>query len=146
MPTKPSTSSEARFRYPNSSSASPDLLRQSSESLAGRLETVYLEGFQLADLGAGAQGRHWLRGGFPLAYTARNKGGFDGVEESVSPDVPRARLAAAWRYDSGACPAAFLEHDLFIIIAKSGTDELACALSVGEPTVRRYLDLMANIS
>jgi predicted AAA+ superfamily ATPase len=53
-------------------SASPELLRQSSESLAGRLETVPLEGFRLADLGASAQGRHWLRGGFPLSYTARN--------------------------------------------------------------------------
>jgi len=35
-------------------SASPDLLRQSSESLAGRLETVSLEGFRLSDLGAAA--------------------------------------------------------------------------------------------
>src|ERR1700685_710298 len=43
-------------------SASPDLLRQSSESLAGRIETVYLEGFRLADLGAANQDRHWLRG------------------------------------------------------------------------------------
>ena len=35
-------------------SASPDLLRQSSESLAGRLEIVSLEGFRLSDLGAAA--------------------------------------------------------------------------------------------
>src|SRR5206468_5307891 len=42
-------------------SASPDLLKQSSESLAGRLETIPLEGFRLADLGAAAQTRHWLR-------------------------------------------------------------------------------------
>src|SRR5437588_9183960 len=40
-------------------SASPDLLRQSSESLAGRLETVPLEGFRLADLGVRSLGRHW---------------------------------------------------------------------------------------
>src|SRR5437667_11259050 len=53
-------------------SASPELLRQSSESLAGRLETITLEGFRLADLGEAAQGRHWLRGGFPLSYTAGN--------------------------------------------------------------------------
>jgi len=43
--------------------ASPALLRQSSETLAGRLETVPLEGFRLGDLGAGFQDRHWLRGG-----------------------------------------------------------------------------------
>src|SRR6266478_9916066 len=52
-------------------SASPDLLKQSSESLAGRLETIPLEGLRLADLGAQAQARHWLRGGFPLSWTAR---------------------------------------------------------------------------
>src|SRR6266700_1960343 len=45
-------------------SASPGLLQQSSETLAGRLETIHLEGFRLADLGPGAQGRLWLRGGF----------------------------------------------------------------------------------
>src|SRR5499426_534219 len=44
-------------------SASPALLRQSSESLAGRLETVYLEGLRLADLGVASQGKLWLRGG-----------------------------------------------------------------------------------
>ena len=48
-------------------SASPELLKQSSESLAGRLETIPLEGFRLADLGAKAQAKHWLRGGFPLS-------------------------------------------------------------------------------
>src|SRR5882724_10292926 len=52
-------------------SASPDLLSQSSETLAGRLEIVNLEGIRLRDVGPNAQGRLWLRGGFPLAYTAK---------------------------------------------------------------------------
>ena len=43
-------------------SASSELLKQSSESLAGRMETLPLEGVRLADLGAAAQARHWLRG------------------------------------------------------------------------------------
>src|SRR5437867_10119223 len=57
-------------------SASPDLFSQSSETLAGRLETVLLEGFRLGDLlgDSRAQGRLWLRGGFPLAYTAKSEG------------------------------------------------------------------------
>ena len=38
-------------------SASPDLLRQSSESLAGRLETIPLEGFRLVDVGAASPWR-----------------------------------------------------------------------------------------
>lgn len=51
-------------------SAAPDLLSQSSETLAGRLETVLLEGFRLGDLGPRAQGRLWLRG-LPRARTPR---------------------------------------------------------------------------
>src|SRR6266849_8241415 len=54
-------------------SVSPDLLRQSSETLAGRLETLPLEGFRLADLGAANEMRHWLRGGFPLSFIARTE-------------------------------------------------------------------------
>jgi len=51
-------------------SATPDLLRQSSESLAGRLETVTMGGFSLAEVGIEEQARHWLRGGFPLSFLA----------------------------------------------------------------------------
>src|ERR1019366_868172 len=54
-------------------SASPDLLRQSSEALAARIDTVRLEVSRLSALGAGARGRHWLRGGFTLAYTPRTE-------------------------------------------------------------------------
>ena len=54
-------------------SASPNLLKQSSETLAGRLEAVPLEGFCLADLGAKSQNKHWVRGGFPLSFTARSE-------------------------------------------------------------------------
>ena len=51
-------------------SASPDLLRQSSETLAGRLEIIRMAGFSLAEVGVEAQTRHWLRGGFPLSFLA----------------------------------------------------------------------------
>ena len=53
-------------------SASPDLLRQSSESLAGRLETLRVSGFRLPELGAKALPRHWERGGFPRSFLARS--------------------------------------------------------------------------
>jgi predicted AAA+ superfamily ATPase len=52
-------------------SASPELLRQSSESLAGRLETIPVAGFGLAEVGPKALSRHWQRGGFPLSFLAR---------------------------------------------------------------------------
>ncbi|MDO9348020.1 MAG: AAA family ATPase, partial [Anaerolineales bacterium] len=51
-------------------SASPDLVRASSESLAGRVETVPISGFSLAEVGVESLPLHWLRGGFPLSYLA----------------------------------------------------------------------------
>jgi uncharacterized protein len=52
-------------------SASPELLRQSSESLAGRIETISVAGFSLTEVGESAVNRHWQRGGFPLSFLAR---------------------------------------------------------------------------
>src|SRR4051812_4309966 len=53
-------------------SASPELLKQSSESLAGRIEYLELGPLSLAELGAkpGQWKRHWLRGGFPDSLLA----------------------------------------------------------------------------
>ncbi|CAN5497552.1 ATP-binding protein [soil metagenome] len=52
-------------------SASGDLLRQSSESLAGRVEIIPLQGFSLQELGTDEEERLWLRGGFPRSFLAR---------------------------------------------------------------------------
>jgi hypothetical protein len=54
-------------------SASPGLLRQSSESLAGRVEILSMSGFGLEEVGSEKQSHHWLRGGFPLSYLARSE-------------------------------------------------------------------------
>ena len=51
-------------------SASGDLLRQTSESLAGRMERIIIGGFSLAELGTESEQHLWLRGGFPLSYLA----------------------------------------------------------------------------
>ena len=87
-------------------SASPELLRQSSETLAGRLETIPLEGFRLADLGAREEGRHWLRGGFPLSFTARTEAGSFGTyrgRATVATGIGRFRLVTSF---SGVTPSA----------------------------------------
>jgi predicted AAA+ superfamily ATPase len=126
-------------------SASPDLLRQSSESLAGRIETVPLEGFRLADLGTRAQGRHWLRGGFPLAYTARSER--DSVawrhqflQTFLERDMPQLGIEI---------PAIALNRFWHMVAHYHGqiwnSAELARALAVSEATVRRYLDLMTGV-
>src|SRR3954468_5284233 len=59
-------------RYLLLGSASPDLLRQSSETLAGRIVYHVLEGFTLEEVGARQLSRLWLRGGFPRSYLARS--------------------------------------------------------------------------
>jgi len=126
-------------------SASPDLLRQSSESLAGRLETVSLEGFRLSDLGAAAQSRHWLRGGFPLAYTARTEADSltwrrQFLQTFLERDLPQLGIRI---------PAAVLRRFWNMVAHYHGqiwnAAELARALAVNESTVRRYLDLMTGV-
>jgi predicted AAA+ superfamily ATPase len=126
-------------------SASTDLLRQSSETLAGRLEIVPLEGFRLSDLGASAQGRHWLRGGFPLAYTPRREA--DSVawrqqflQTFLERDIPQLGIEI---------PALALRRFWNMMAHYHGqvwnAAELARARAGKEYTVRRYLDLMTGV-
>ena len=51
-------------------SASGDLLRQTSESLAGRMERLTIGGFTLSEIGPEAEQKLWLRGGFPRSFLA----------------------------------------------------------------------------
>ncbi len=91
-------------------SASPDLLRQSSETLAGRLETVSLEGFRLRDLGTSQQYRHWLRGGIPACLYSPERGRFAPLASTVSPDVSGKRHSATRDQYSCGDLATVLEH------------------------------------
>jgi predicted AAA+ superfamily ATPase len=126
-------------------SASPELLRQSSESLAGRIETVPLEGLRLADLGATAQPRHWIRGGFPLAFTARSEANSVAwrrrfLQTFLERDLPQLGVQI---------PAAALNRFWHMVAHYHGqiwnAAELARALAINESTVRRYLDLLTSV-
>lgn len=126
-------------------SAAPELLRQSSESLAGRLETVPLEGFRLADLGAIAAERHWLRGGFPLAYIPKSETDSAAwrrqfVQTFLERDLPQLGISI---------PATTLRRFWNMLAHYHGQTwngaELARGLALGESTVRRYLDLLSGV-
>ena len=54
-------------------SASPDLRRQSAESLAGRNKTLVLHPFNLLEAGLDNQADLWVQGGFPPSYLSENK-------------------------------------------------------------------------
>jgi uncharacterized protein len=126
-------------------SAGPDLLRQSSESLAGRMETITLSGFGLDELGAERLQRLWRRGGFPPAYLARSeRASFSWRRQFILTylerdlpqlgiTIPSATLFRFWsmlaHYHGGLWNAA----------------EAARSLGASEPTARRYLDLLSSL-
>ncbi|MDP1652946.1 MAG: ATP-binding protein [Rhodocyclaceae bacterium] len=125
-------------------SASGDLLRQSSETLAGRMETLVLRGFNLGELGNPPCGTHWLRGGFPLSYLAANdtdsaawRKNF--IQTLLERDFPqwgvRVPAAALWRFWT------MLAH---YHGQTWNAAEPARALGVSESTTRRYLDLLTD--
>jgi len=135
----------ARARFLILGSASPALLRQSSESLAGRLEMVELGGLTLRDVGAQSLGRLWLRGGFPRAYlarTLRDSGVWrrDLMRTVVERDVPQL---------GSALPAQALQRFWTMLAHVHGNTwnaaDPARSLAVSEPTVRRYLDLLSGL-
>jgi len=126
-------------------SASPDLLRQSSESLAGRLEIVPLSGFSLAEVGARAVTRHWHRGGFPLAYLARSQADSlawrrQFIQTFLERDLPQLGVAIS-------APALLRFWTMLAHYHGQiwNAAEPARSLGLSEPTVRRYLDLLTGL-
>ena len=126
-------------------SASPELLRQSSESLAGRMETITLPGFTLAEVGARALNRHWLRGGFPRSFLARThedslRWRNEFIQTYLERDLPQLGISI---------PAQALRRFWAMVAHYHGNiwnaAEPARSLGVSEPTVRRYLDLLTGV-
>jgi hypothetical protein len=126
-------------------SASPELLRQSSESLAGRMETITLPGFTLAEVGTRALNRHWLRGGFPRSFLARtHEDSFrwrnEFIQTFLERDLPQLGVSI---------PAQALRRFWAMVAHYHGNiwnaAEPARSLGVSEPTVRRYLDLLTGV-
>ena len=126
-------------------SASPELLRQSSESLAGRISVITMDGFSLNEVGIEARRQLWVRGGFPLSF--------------LSPDE---ESSVEWRKDF---VRTFLERDIpqfgFSIPSTSlfrfwsmlahyhgqiwNAAEAARTLGIGETSARRYVDLLQDL-
>lgn len=126
-------------------SASPELLRQSSESLAGRIETIAISGFNLEEVGAASLDRHWHRGGFPLSFLARtNDDSFAWRQQFIQTFLERDLPQLGIRIPA---PAALR---FWTMVAHShgsvwSSADPARSLGIGESTVRRYLDLFANL-
>jgi uncharacterized protein len=136
------TPSPARFLILGS--ASGDLMRQTSESLAGRLERVEIGGFSLSELGFDAEQELWLRGGLPLSTLA----GSDEDSLSWRRNFIQALLERDLPQWGVRVPAAALRRFWVMLAHYHGqiwnAAEPARALGVSEPTTRRYLDLLTD--
>lgn len=121
-------------------SASPALLKQSSESLAGRIAFHDLPGFALDEVKPVHWRQLWLRGGFPDAFTARTvdaswtwRSGF--VRTFLQKDLPE--LGVGGPFQTMQRFWTMLAHVHGQILNHS---RLGGSLGVGDNTVRRYLD------
>jgi predicted AAA+ superfamily ATPase len=125
-------------------SASPHLIRNASESLAGRIEYFRLNGFHLDELSSGSLEMRWIRGGFPRSFIAGS-----------------GKSSFAWRR---AFVRTFLERDLpqlginissttlrrfWTMLAHYhgqiwNSSEFARSFGVVDTTVRSYLDKLTD--
>jgi hypothetical protein len=125
-------------------SASPGLLRQTSESLLGRIEVVEVTPFTLAEVGPAQADRLWLRGGFPPAFLASSDADAgvwcsQAIARFVQSDlpefgvnVPAPAMMRFWTM------TAHLHGQVW------NAADPARSLGVSEPTVRRYLDWLTQ--
>jgi predicted AAA+ superfamily ATPase len=125
-------------------SASPDLLRQSSETLAGRIVYHELAGFSLDEVGAKGFTRLWLRGGLPRSYLARShvesdewRRGF--VRTFLERDLPQLGITIA---------SATLRRFWTMLAHYHGqiwkASEFARSFGVADTTARGYLDRLTS--
>ncbi|MDD4019889.1 MAG: ATP-binding protein, partial [Kiritimatiellae bacterium] len=132
----------ARFLFLGS--ASPELVRGVSESLAGRAQFLQVPGLTVAEVGWENQDRLWMRGGFPAAYLARDavaagrwQEGF--VQTFLERDIPQLgiRVPAAALRRFWAMAAHY--HGQVLNLA-----DLGRALGVAPGTARHYLDILCG--
>jgi predicted AAA+ superfamily ATPase len=131
-------------------SASGVLLQQSSESLAGRVAQMELTPFQTSELFEAAAtpaelSTLWVRGGFPLAWLAKDDAASLAWREAfittylekdipaLGPRIPATTLRRLWT---------MLAHNQGELLDQS---RLASALAISGQTVGRYIDLLCDL-
>jgi len=131
-------------RFLLTGSASPELVRGLSESLAGRIGIVDLAGFDLAETGTDTLRALWLRGGFPRSFLAvDDRASFawrqDFIRTFLERDLPQLGITI---------PSATLRRFWTMIAHFHGqtwnSAEFARSLGADEKTARRYLDILAG--
>jgi hypothetical protein len=125
-------------------SASPDLIKQASESLAGRIRYHELTPFTLAEVGHRNVNRLWLRGGLPRSYLAEDDAESMQWREAfiktyLEMDIPQLGIRV---------PSLQLRRFWTMIAHCHGqlwnASRLAGSLGISSPTVRHYLDILED--
>jgi predicted AAA+ superfamily ATPase len=125
-------------------SASPDLMKKSSETLAGRVHFVDMNGFTLDETGVERQSQLWVRGGFPKSFLAGDearsmKWREDFVQTFLQRDLPMLGIQV---------PAATL-HRFWTMLAHChggvwNGSQIGGSLGVTHHATRRYLDALSG--
>jgi len=125
-------------------SASPILLRQSAESLAGRIAYVEIEGFSLQEIGIANQNKLWLRGGFPRSYLSSN----EVTSQQWRQDFIRTFLERDLSQLGINIPAITMRRFWMMLAHYHGqiwnASEFARSFGMSDKTVRHYLDILTN--
>lgn len=131
-----------RARFLILGSASPEMLRQTSETLAGRVEMIEMAGFEMGEVGVSACERLWVRGGFPRSFLARTEGSSVAWRENLvqtflERDLPQMGLNL---------PPLTLRRFWSMVAHYHGqawnASAIGSSLGVSDVTTRRYLDIL----
>lgn len=125
-------------------SASPQIIKNVSETLAGRVEFIDMAGFDLTELGAESWRKLWTRGGFPRAFLANDdqdsfawREGF--IRTFLQRDIPQLGINI---------PAPAVRRFWTMIAHYHGqiwnASRIGSALGINDKTVRSYLDILSE--
>lgn len=125
-------------------SASPDIVKNVSETLAGRIEFIELSGFNLNEVGSENWEKLWLRGGMPRAFLAESdedslawREGF--IKTFLERDIPQLGISI---------PSAAMRRFWTMLAHYHGqiwnASEQGRSMSLTDKTVRSYLDILTG--
>jgi uncharacterized protein len=133
-----------RTRFLLLGSASPDMLRQGNETLAGRVAYYELKGLALKEVGIQNHAKLWLRGGFPRSYIAGSNNKSVAWRQQfittfLERDVPQLGIQVS---------ATTLRRFWTMLAHYHGqiwnASEFARSFGVADNTVRNYLDILSS--
>lgn len=125
-------------------SASPEIIKSASESLAGRLEFIELQGFDLSETGTNSWEKLWLRGGFPRSFLADSeedslawREGF--IRTFLERDIPQLGISI---------PSVTMRRFWTMLAHYHGQTwnaaEIGRSMGLSDKTVRSYLDILTG--